>query len=104
MVSVAESQVEVDLNYEAFQGLLPELMRDHAGRWALMRDRAVVETFDTYRDACVVARMLYPDVPFSVQEIAQTPSSYLLCQLASGCCASKPRVDILTTPPPRLLV
>ena len=67
----AESVVEK--NYESFQKLLPELMLSDSGRFALLRDGAVVEIFDTSRDALACAKKLFDDDVFSVQQIAIEP-------------------------------
>jgi hypothetical protein len=62
-------QAEVDRNFQAFRALFPELIKSHAGKFALMRDAAVVEFFDSVRDALVYARRTFPDGRYSVQEI-----------------------------------
>ena len=64
-------QAEVDKNYEAFQKLLPELIEEHNGRFALMRGEKVVHIFDTVRDAVVFAKEKYDDDLFSVQKISE---------------------------------
>jgi hypothetical protein len=65
---------EVRRNYEAFTRRLPELVKTHAGKFALMRSGEIVEFFDTARDAYVAGRTLYPDDDlFSVQEVVEGP-------------------------------
>ena len=64
-------QQEVDQNYEAFQGLLPELMQTSHGKWALLHNKEVEAVFDTAIDACVAGEKLYPNKLFSVQEITE---------------------------------
>ena len=64
-------QTEVDRNYEAFQKLLPELIVEHNGRFALMRGEKVVHIFDSVHDAVVFAKDKYDDDLFSVQEITE---------------------------------
>lgn len=66
---------EIEKNYRAFSARLPELLATHAGKFALMRDGAVIEFFDTARDAYVAGQKLYPDRLFSVQEIIGGPVS-----------------------------
>ena len=59
----------VDENYEAFKELLPDLIKTQAGKFALMHDRAVVETFDTARDAMIYGENAFSDGLFSIQEV-----------------------------------
>ena len=58
-------------NYEALKVQLPELMKTHAGKFALMRDGKVVEFFDTARDAMLHGTRTFADGLFSVQEVSQ---------------------------------
>ena len=44
-------QAEVEKNHEAFEKILPQLMRTHEGKYALLRDRNIVELFDSFADA-----------------------------------------------------
>lgn len=71
MMDHSAIQAEVDKNYEAFQKLLPELIEEHNGRFALMRGEKVVHIFDTVRDAVVFAKEKYDDDLFSVQKISE---------------------------------
>ena len=64
-----EKQRIVDENYHAFSAMLPELMKNNAGRFVVMRDKKVIEFFDTFRDAMVYGTKTYDDGLFSVQEI-----------------------------------
>ena len=63
-------QAEVDANFEAFQKMLPKLMRREANRWALMRHGECVGFYDTLRDAHIAARAQYDDALFSVQQVS----------------------------------
>lgn len=60
-------------NYEAFVELLPNLVKTHGGKFALMREGKVIEFFDTARDAYFAGLKLYPDQMFSVQEVVEIP-------------------------------
>ncbi len=64
-------QAEVDRNYAVFREMLPDLLADHAGRFALLRHGEVVEYFDSVRDAAVVAFKAYADGLFSVQRVSE---------------------------------
>lgn len=68
----SEKQNAVDRNYEAFKGLLPDMLKEHPGKFVVMRDGEVIETFDTVRDAVVFGTKTYDDGLFSVQEITDT--------------------------------
>ncbi len=67
MESISRQQ-EVDENYEAFKAMLPELMRTHPNKFALMHNKEVVACFDTSRDAIAAGNNLI-DGHFSVQQI-----------------------------------
>jgi hypothetical protein len=72
MIDRAEKQVEVEGNYRAFREMLPELLKTHAGKFAVMRQGKIEVFFDTARDAMVHATRAYPDGKFSVQEVTDT--------------------------------
>lgn len=71
MESMSQQQV-VDENYEAFKAKLPELLRTHPNKFALMCDREVVAIFDTSQDA-IEAGNRFLDGNFSVQQIINRP-------------------------------
>jgi len=60
---------QVDLNFEAFQTILPTLSSDLLGKFALMRDMKVIDFFDTASDANSTASLIFPDNKFSIQEV-----------------------------------
>ncbi len=62
-----KQQREVDANYEVFREKLPDLLGQHAGKYALMKNREVVEFFDSDKDAWAAGKLLYKDDVFSVQ-------------------------------------
>ena len=68
-ISREQRQREVDANFEAFQELLPDLLEHERGKFALMRDRKIVELFDTAGDALRAAALKYQDGRYSIQEI-----------------------------------
>ncbi len=68
------SRNQLDQNYEAFTKLLPELVKSHPGKFALMHDGNIMEYFDTVRDAYKTGNALFKkDTEFSIQEIIETP-------------------------------
>ena len=64
-------RAEVDQNYEAFQGMLAELMESDAGRFALLHNRQLAACFDTNRDALQTGQKLFEGKPFSIQQITR---------------------------------
>lgn len=74
MVAQTAAQSEADRNYEVFSSLLPELMKTHANRWALLHDGTLTAVFDTARDAHLAGAKLYPEACFSVQEVTNRPA------------------------------
>lgn len=60
---------QADINFDAFQKLLPELMKEHAGQFAVMRDTKVIEFFDSLADAVKFGHGKFGDANFSVQEV-----------------------------------
>lgn len=65
---------EIERNYIAFQAKLPELIKTHAGKFALMRAGEIIAFFDTAADAYIAAtKLLKEDESFSVQEVVQVP-------------------------------
>jgi hypothetical protein len=62
-------QEEVDRNYDVFRRLLPTILNDHRGSYALMRDGEIVTYFTTALDARAAGEKLFPDGLFSVQQV-----------------------------------
>ncbi len=61
-------QKEVDDNFAFFQKKLPELMKTDSGKYALLRHCKIINTFDTFNDACQAGDM-HEDKIYSVQHI-----------------------------------
>jgi hypothetical protein len=64
---------QISRNYDAFVRLLPQLVSEQRGKFALMHDERVVAFFDTARDAFVAGQQIHPDGMFSVQEVTDAP-------------------------------
>lgn len=64
-----DASSQVDANFAAFQALLPDLLKTHAGKFAVMRDGKVVEFFDSLADAARFGHAQFGDANFSVQEV-----------------------------------
>jgi hypothetical protein len=60
---------EVDRNFEEFKKLLPSLLQEHKGQFALMRDARIVSYYPSFADALTAARKSYSDKRFSIQEV-----------------------------------
>ena len=43
MMDRARQSLEVDQNYDAFQRVLASILNEHRDRYALMRDRAIID-------------------------------------------------------------
>lgn len=65
-------QDEVDHNFDAFQRLLPEIISQHRGAFALMHNREIVTYFTTPIDAHAAGEKLFPDGVFSIQQVTDT--------------------------------
>jgi len=62
-------QTEVDENFSVFTKLLPELLKSHPGKHAVMHSGRVVEFFDTISDAVRYGHAKFGDMNFSIQEV-----------------------------------
>lgn len=65
-------QEEVDRNYEVFSKLLPTLLPTQRGRFALMKDGAILSYFSTMEDARAAAVQFIPDNVYSIQQVTDT--------------------------------
>jgi len=72
----AQKRSALEENYRAFVRLLPELLPDHAGEYALMRDGRVVQYFTSPRGALLAGRERFADDLFSVQEMRQSQADF----------------------------
>jgi hypothetical protein len=66
-------QEEVDKNYEEFLKLLPSIIRDHRGEYALMKDGKIITFFLTSVDARAAADSFITDGLFSIQQVTDLP-------------------------------
>src|ERR1700693_501962 len=63
---VKSKEQVVSENFEAFEEQLPQLLQTHAGKYALLRDKRVVEFFDSIGDAVKYGRDNFADGLYSV--------------------------------------
>ena len=67
---------QVKENFKAFQKVLPELLKEYRGWYAIMRDKKVVAVFKSMKDGYPYAEKRFPDNIYSVQLITDKPISY----------------------------
>ena len=60
---------QVEQNFKAFQELLPDIIKQYAGKTALMVDGEIVDYFDSFADAIRFGNLKYGESKFSVQEV-----------------------------------
>jgi hypothetical protein len=70
MASVEKTK-SLAANYEAFEGMLPRLLIDAPGQFALLRDRRLVGTYPTAAEAHATGNRLFDDGLFSVQKVKE---------------------------------
>ena len=68
-----ERSSEVEGNFEAFSAMLPTLVQDHAGEFALIHSRKIEGFFKSSLDATLAGLDRFGSGAFSVQEVAEQP-------------------------------
>lgn len=69
----SDKRRQIDQNYDAFQRLLSAILTTHRDQYVLLRDREIVEYFDTAGDAYRAGLRHFPDHRFSIQEVTDEP-------------------------------
>lgn len=64
----------VDSNYKAFVKLLPSLVREHKGKYALMHSNKLKGIYTTFDDAEQAGENFIPDNKYIIQFISQEPA------------------------------
>lgn len=64
---------EVDSNFDFFQRRLSEFLEREAGKFALLRDRAVIGFYPDPGTADQVGHAKFPDGLYSIQEVTDEP-------------------------------
>ena len=73
---MAESKRDaIAQNYEAFEKMLPDLLKTAQGKFALMRDRELVGLFDSASAAHFAGSGSFDDKLFSVQRVEESAVS-----------------------------
>ena len=60
---------QVELNFKAFSEKLPELIKDHEDKYALMRNAEIIQICDSLEDAHMSGWERFEDELFSIQKI-----------------------------------
>ncbi len=68
-------QKEVDENYDFFEKILPDLIKEHKGEFVLIRNKKIIGFFNSTIDALLEGKKRYPDEIYSIQEITKTEHS-----------------------------
>ena len=63
----------IERNFQFFQSVLPDLVKDHQGRYVLLRHEEIVGIYDTVHDAQMTGKKFYADNLFSVQKVETRP-------------------------------
>ncbi len=69
MAGVSRKERALADNYQAFEKLLPDLVKSAAEKFALLHDKALVGIFDSAGEAYSAGRSTFDDGLFSVQKI-----------------------------------
>lgn len=75
---------EVERNFDFFQRNLGHFLRDHAGKFALLRHRAVIDFFDKPGEANLVGADRFSDGLYSIQQVTDEPVDLGLYSNAAG--------------------
>lgn len=73
MGQAAPSPSEGDLNYEAFKAVLPEILAERAGQFALMHSQQIVDYFASSLEATIAGLKKFGEGRYSVQEVTDKP-------------------------------
>ena len=68
-------QDQIERNMVAFEKTLPDLVRSHHGKYAVLRHQTVTGLYDTLHDAHLSAEQHYTDGLYSIQKITTHPEN-----------------------------
>ncbi len=66
---------QVDINFEAFQKQLPELLKNYEGKYVLLNNSKIISYFDTAFEAFQKGIKEYGEGKFSIQEVTEVVES-----------------------------
>lgn len=75
---------EVDRNFDAFRGMLPDLLSRAHGRYALLHNEGLIELFDSSIAAFIAGAQRFGEQKFSVQEVTQHSDNLGFYSYAGG--------------------
>lgn len=67
------AQVEIDRNFDFFRGILPGIVDEHRGQFAVLHSRNCVGIYQTLLQAVTAASNQFDEGTFSIQEITDAP-------------------------------
>jgi hypothetical protein len=79
-----DTDTDIDTELEAFEAQLEELLAEHEGKFALVKNGNVIGTFDGEGDAYTEGVKLFGDDVFLVRQILSTKTLESLPALFSG--------------------
>jgi hypothetical protein len=68
-----QREAEIRQNFTFFKEIVPGMMDQHAGKFALIHRRELVGLFESAGEAVANGARLFGDVPFSVQRVINRP-------------------------------
>jgi hypothetical protein len=66
-------EMEIEQNFDFFQRNLSGFIERHRGKFALLRNRSVINFHESIRSAEVEGSSQFPDGVFSIQEVSDEP-------------------------------
>lgn len=67
-----QHQLEIERNYSRFREILPQILAEHRGQYALMREGEIVQYFPTAQLADLAGMQQYGESgSYSVQEVSE---------------------------------
>ena len=61
---------EIGKNFKAFQKLLPSIEQRYIGKFAVLRQKEIIDYFDSMSDAAKYAEAKYEDGLYSIQQVS----------------------------------
>jgi hypothetical protein len=75
---------EIRQNFHYFQQVVPSLMADHAGKYALLHQRTLVDVFSRPVEALEAGHAKFSDGLFSIQKVIDRPLDLGFMSYGSG--------------------
>lgn len=66
-------EAEIRQNYTFFKGVVAGMMDEHAGKFALIHERSVINVYETAGEAVADGARRFGNSPFSVQRVINRP-------------------------------